>query len=151
MRASLDYPNCAACQLSISNLTSLDEVAVTIDGAGAPIWAVCTPAFDRTGTTTVSTAAGGLLVRLSSIELTRDTLTVLAPVFGPLHHRGPGPENTPLIVQLYVWAQARQKISLHRAGAARPTIGFVFNHAQSVSDWESIDGRGLSVDWPVPV
>lgn len=148
MQASLDYPACIACQLSISALASQDQIAITINSADGPIWAISESAVGAAGMSTISTVTDGPLARLSSVQLTCDTITVLASRFKPLRSHGPGPQIAPLIIKLYIWAFGKQQIRLGRAGAENSTIGFAFGHADMVGDWKWIGPGGLTTAWP---
>lgn len=149
MTPSMNYSDSAPCQICMTELASREVVAVLIDGADGPVWAIAGVGLDDKDTSVITMQTGGLLSRVSSIQLTSNSLTVSVPELGPFPHHGRGPQIPPLIIRLYVWASGTAQLRLKCTGGALPRVGFVFGHAEAVGDWNWIDPDGVSVDWPV--
>ena len=148
MQAFLTYRDCTPCQVYVAGLMSRDEVTVTVGGAGDPIWAISGLGLDSLDALSIS-SIGEPLSRVSSMQLTRDSVSVIAPPIKSSIHGGPGPRIVPVIFRLFLWAGNTQKVTLRRSGADQTNIGFVYGHAESVSDWKWIDPNNeLSIDWP---
>jgi hypothetical protein len=148
MQGILTYRDCTACQVYVAGLMSRDEVTVTVSGAADPIWAIFGLGLGDADAFSIS-SLGEPLSRLSTVQLTRNSVSVTAPQMKSSVHGGPGPQILPVTFCLYLWASDTQKVTLRRTGSDQPSIGFVFGHAESVGDWNWItDSNGLSIDWP---
>ena len=148
MQGILTYRDCAACQVYVAGLMNLDEVTITVSGTADPIWAIFGLGLGNGDALSIS-SLGEPLSRLSTVQLTRNSVSVTAPPIRSSVHGGPGPQIVPVIFYLYLWASDTQKITLRRTGAGQPSLGFVFGHAESVGDWNWIIANNvLSIDWP---
>lgn len=148
MKTLCNYKKFTACQFCVAGIDSQEKVTATISGSDCPIWAVSQIDLGGGDGLQVTTATDGPLSRMSSFELTSDSVTVLAPKFESLSGHGLGPQIPLLIIRLYIWALDVGQVVLQRSGADQPSIGFVFGHAESVSDWNWIGTEGLIMDWP---
>lgn len=121
---------------------------MTVAGPNNPIWAISQIDFAGADGLQITTATNGPLGRVSSVEVTSDTLSVSVPDLRLPPGHGRGPQIPPVIIRLYLWACDTGKVTFHSIGKNPLPVGFAFGHAEAVDDWRWIDAKGITVDWP---